>query len=86
LKSQPSISIIPNPADDKIEVIINDKMTGICRIEILNAVGNLVWKTELDCKVKSKIINTSSFKPSIYLVKIIAPDGIFFKSKLIIVR
>lgn len=65
-----SIIIKPNPANDKVEVIINGMDEGVCNIEVKNSLGQLVLFFQMNCKDGNKIIDVSKLTPGVYTIKI----------------
>ena len=82
----PLISVIPNPADSKIDIQINKELEGICKIEISNTIGSVVYSEVRNCKEKSFSINTSFLAQGIYSVKVVAGSLPTNFVKLIIAR
>ena len=84
--SKPLISIIPNPADKNIAIVLNEIYIGICRIEIMNSLGEIMLKAEKNCKEKTMNINTAMLKPGVYSVKVLLPESASSVIKLVIAR
>jgi len=80
------ISIVPNPADDKVNIILTGTQNGICKIEISNALGKVILKDEINCKEKSHSINTHNFVSGVYFVKVQLENSTYKIAKLIIER
>lgn len=64
------VAIIPNPASDIMTLTLNDNSTLIA-VNIYDSIGRLVLKD-----VDSTVIDISSFKSGIYLVKVETDQGI----------
>jgi hypothetical protein len=62
------IRIIPNPANQKVEIRIGYEMNSICFITMIDHIGRVVLTDSFDCKVKSKELDTSSIPNGIYTV------------------
>lgn len=86
LISQSEIKIIPNPADQKITIVLKNATLGICKIEILNALGSLVLSDQMNCKEKNHDIDTKKFKPGVYTLKVYGSSFSTQMTKLVISR
>jgi hypothetical protein len=82
----PEITIIPNPAMNKISIELSDRFSGVCRVQIINALGSDVLSEYRNCNQKSISVNTSSLLPGVYTVKVQILENLTGISKLIIVR
>jgi len=71
LKSEPEISLYPNPASDQLNIISN---YNIKRIKVLNFVGQIILKIEINKKALS--INTSAYKSGVYIFQIETDNGV----------
>ena len=80
------IRIQPNPAIDEIGIILTGKLEGMCRIELLDAVGRIVLTNKMNCKDKSKTIDISTLKQGMYSVKVNMNATKFVVQKLSIIR
>jgi len=86
VKTTPLIAVNPNPADNKIEIQINKDLDGICKIEIANSLGSIVYSEIRNCKEKSFSIQTSFLTPGIYAVKVVVGSVATDVVKLVIAR
>jgi len=77
--------LIPNPANEKVEIRIQKLFTGICKVVIYDAMNSLKLEKEIDCSAKSHFINTALLSPGTYFVKLITEQGHTIK-KLVIIR
>ena len=82
----PELTIIPNPAQNKISIVLSDKFSGVCKIQIINSLGSDVLNEYRNCNQKSISVNTSSLLPGVYTVKVQIEENFEGISKLIIVR
>lgn len=64
------IFVYPNPAKDLINVVLPENNSKICRIEIMNINGMVVYENEILHHDKLAKINTENFIPGIYLIRI----------------
>lgn len=80
-----TVRIIPNPADDVVEIIINSSK-GICRIEIMNVTGEVVKQGEYNCIEPKHLLSTKDFSSGIYFVKVWIDNFYIDTVKLAIVR
>jgi hypothetical protein len=67
---EPTILVKPNPANDKIDIVLNGKFEGICQIQIINALNKIVVNEKMNCAEKVMSINVSSLAQGLYSVKI----------------
>ncbi len=79
------LTIIPNPAQNKISIVLSDKFSGVCKIQIINALGSDVLSEQRNYNQKSISVNTSSLLPGVYTVKVLIEENYTGISKLIIV-
>ncbi len=69
-----NISIYPNPANNKVNIISNEIIKDI---EVLNFLGQVLLNTEVnDTQI---IINTSDYQPGVYIFKINAVNSTLIK-------
>lgn len=78
--------IQPNPARDQIEVTLTGKLEGMCRIELLDALGQMVIAEKMNCKDQTKTINISTLKQGMYSVKVYMNTTTLLVQKLSIIR
>ncbi|MBV6454529.1 MAG: hypothetical protein FNNCIFGK_01785 [Bacteroidia bacterium] len=82
-----SIIIKPNPANDKVEVLLNgDFGDGLCKIEIRNSIGETVMVIEMNCKEKRKIIELNKLTQGVYSININANNILQSITKLVIIK
>lgn len=79
------IIVVPNPADDNVTIKLDPSMNGICYIEFNDAFGKLIFSQKLDCKLKSKDIDTSKMSNGIYYLKV-KTDSLSIKKKVAIIH
>jgi hypothetical protein len=79
------ISIIPNPANEQIEIRINGKLEVLCRIAIVNMLGKETVIEQMACEEQSKKVNVRMLKPGVYTVRV-QNNSLIKTSKLIISR
>ncbi|MEP7171156.1 MAG: T9SS type A sorting domain-containing protein, partial [Bacteroidota bacterium] len=80
------ILIIPNPANDIAEIILQGDYEGICKIKVEDIIGRIIKINTFDCKRKRNIISTSGFAPGIYQINVIINNDYIKTAKLVIVR
>ena len=81
------INIIPNPANDKAEIILNGIFEGICKIVLRDALGRIVVQQQFDCKENKHIISLKKYSSGVYSVLVTVNNNEFIKTaKLIITR
>jgi hypothetical protein len=81
-----SIKIIPNPANEKIEIILLGEYEGMCNLVLRNAIGEEIYNGSLDCKKKSTHIDISDFSSGVYYVQVYVNQLPLQFEKLVIVR
>jgi hypothetical protein len=77
------IKIIPNPAQNEIEIMFEEETKAICFIRITNMLGQELIIKSFDCSRESNVIDVSSLKNGIYTVSLQVND-LFEVQKLII--
>ncbi|MEP7170119.1 MAG: T9SS type A sorting domain-containing protein [Bacteroidota bacterium] len=82
----PQILIIPNPANDKIEIILKGKYEGLCCITVSDALGKSQIEKTFNCIDKSYILNVKRLSPAAYFVHVKVNDNSEAYGKIIIVR
>ncbi len=81
-----NVTIRPNPANDKLVVTLNQKYSGICKIEIINSLGSIALSEQHTCKEKNIDLNIINLKQGVYSVKILLGENIIHVAKLVISR
>jgi hypothetical protein len=81
-----SITIVPNPAWNNAEIIFEGKYEGFCYLKLINMLGTTVLEKQVDCTLKSHVIDTRSFSPGIYVVKLYFDQSAPVMNKLIIAK
>jgi hypothetical protein len=81
-----SIIVKPNPASDKVEVKLVGKFKGICKIEFINVLGEIVLSDEMNCNETLKSINVSFLPQSIYTIKVYINNQVSLINKVAIIR
>jgi hypothetical protein len=79
IKEDVTVSIVPNPASDYINITVNGMENGT--LKMVDILGNIVYK---DAIINSKSIATSNFKTGVYFVTIDAPGSKSISRKVII--
>ncbi len=85
-ESEYNIIIIPNPANNKIEIKLIGLRNGICKIRITDALGSEVLSKKLTCELMNKHIDVSNLKQGVYSINVDVNDNYRMNSKLVIVR
>lgn len=80
------ILIKPNPANDMTDIVLMGDYTGICKINIENMFGQLVYTHDFNCNEKRNRINTSTFVSGMYIVSVYINNNVLKTNKLIIAR
>jgi hypothetical protein len=66
------IIVKPNPATDKIDIVLIGNFEGLCTIEIVNTLNEKNISEQMNCKEKEKTINITSLAQGVYTVKVSA--------------
>jgi hypothetical protein len=85
LHSNP-ISIIPNPANENIEVVLHGKTIGICYVVVSDVHGKTVMSDQFDCANKKHKLNVSHLTPGVYIVYVDTNGENKLFEKLVIIR
>ena len=80
MNQYPNFYILPNPADEAVNIQLNNSKNGT--IKIIDLVGNIVYSDDF---VTYSKVNVSEFKNGIYFVMIEA-EGIKLSSRKLVVR
>jgi hypothetical protein len=80
------VKIIPNPADQTANVILQNNPSGICEIKITDVTNRLVFKKQFDCNEGKYVLNTKLYQPGVYMVHILFNGKYQESLKLIIAR
>jgi hypothetical protein len=87
VENKNSIIIKPNPANDKVEILLNGNFVeGVCKIEISNSIGEVVMIIEMDCKEKRKVIDFNRLSQGVYSINVNANNILHTITKLIIIK
>ncbi|HNU48307.1 MAG TPA: T9SS type A sorting domain-containing protein, partial [Bacteroidia bacterium] len=86
LKTTEGIQIIPNPANDKIEIKLNGINDGICRVQIKNMLNEIVYDDVFDSKKQKHTISVSNLSQGVYSLSVNAVGKKSTINKLIIAR
>ena len=78
--------LIPNPASNYADVVLNKTFEGICKVKITDIYSKVIFEQSFDCGKKQFRINTTGFLNGIYNVQIIINDNAQSLIKLIIVK
>ncbi len=79
-------SIYPNPASDRIRIVVTPKLNGNAAIMLYDASGKIMQQQALNCTkdvLIPKSIDVSKLAAGVYQVKILMPDKTFLAGKFI---
>jgi|GEM_PF-5819123 PKD repeat protein len=76
--AEKAISLYPNPSNGSV-VIKNTGMAGIREVELVNAVGAVVYHQAADSKLRELPLNLQQLAGGIYMVRISTTDGVVVK-------
>jgi hypothetical protein len=82
-QASPSLALLPNPANDRVTVKLMNSESAIVDIEFLDALGQVVFGKKVHQNLE---INTATFIPGLYMVKVSLSDGTTLMNKLVINR
>jgi hypothetical protein len=81
-----NIIVKPNPATDKIDIVLIGKFEGICNVEIVNTLNIIVFKQTKPCSEKYQTIDVSKLSQGIYTVKVSVTDGTTLIAKIAVIK
>ena len=70
-----SFKVFPNPMANELNILVNDNKD-MLSLEIINAIGDVVYKNKLTDKL---IISTENFASGIYIIKLMNYDKVIYK-------
>jgi hypothetical protein len=85
-KTPNEADLFPNPARNYVDMVLNNTLDGICKIEITDTYSRLIYQQSFDCCKKQYRINTAGFLNGMYNVHIIINDNAQRVIKLTIVK
>ena len=80
--SKPSFSLYPNPASEKVRVVLNNQHHGQVNLHVMNALSQTVYSEQLKSSIHELVID--QLPRGFYFVKIETNSGTSFSRKLII--
>ncbi|MBL7925751.1 MAG: T9SS type A sorting domain-containing protein [Bacteroidia bacterium] len=80
------IRVVPNPTSENADLIIDNSFNGICRLKIIDAIGNVVFEKQLDCSVKKHKLDLHQFVSGIYFIQVDLEGKTKSVSKFAIIR
>jgi len=81
-----NFQLYPNPANDNVEIRLNNNKEIISHIVLINNLGNIVLNQQSGEKQTTYQLNTSQLPSGLYLVKVTATIGKTYSNKLMIVK
>lgn len=78
----PGFSVFPDPFKDKVTIKIH-KNRLYSEIEIFDQLGQAQYKSPLPPDKNQLDIDTSQWKPGVYIVKVILDEGILVTEKIV---
>jgi len=81
-----NLQLYPNPANDNVEIRLNNNKEFISHIVLINNLGNIVLNQQSGEKQTTYQLNTSQLPSGLYLVKVTATIGKTYSNKLMIVK
>lgn len=80
------VALIPNPADETTQIILNKKQDGICTVNITDVYSKVVYRNEFDCKQQQLLVSTKELVQGVYHVRVSINGNYIKTAKLIIAR
>jgi hypothetical protein len=71
------VSTYPNPADNRLNITVNENLKGTVRIVLSDLLGNSVYTADLPAAISGSVypINISEFREGLYMLRISAENG-----------
>ena len=86
LLQKKTISVIPNPANEEVSIVLHDAYDGICNIIINDAYGKIVIRDQFNCSGKNHLLKVAHLSPGIYTVYVNTNGKNELFEKLVIIR
>lgn len=80
------VSIVPNPANERAEIILKGTCEGICDIELIDVLGRKVMQQSFNCKEQRHSMKLDKLSIGIYSVFVTINKELIRTTKLIIAR
>jgi hypothetical protein len=65
-----SIKVIPNPAINNVEIILDGNYEGLCYLKLRNALGEIQIEESFDCVKKKHSLDLHHIVPGMYFVEV----------------
>lgn len=78
--------VVPNPANESVEIRLQNVTEGICRIRLINSLGKIILAREFNCSDTTIQLDISKFPPGMYVVEVLLPEHLYKNTKLVIFR
>lgn len=79
--SSPTVEVSPNPFDESLLVQIDDLLTGVADLTIYDMMGRVLYNQK--CTDGSLTIDARSFRPGIYIVRLMQGDDQLYTERFI---
>ncbi len=80
------VKLIPNPANDKLNVILESNATGVCKVTLENSISQILITEVFNCKEKIHSMDISIIPAGVYTVKVDFEESKTKIIKLVIAR
>ena len=67
--SRIGVDIFPNPNNGTFEVVINGELHGDVNVFVTDAIGNIVWKANVDQELR-KVVDISAWSHGVYFLHV----------------
>ena len=80
------VTIIPNPAGNQFEIILNSNQEGICKVIIRNSKKQLIYNNKFPCDENSLQVSSDNWAPGVYMISVLIDNSFTEIQKLVIVK
>ena len=80
-----NIKVYPNPAYDKLYIMLDGTMDGMTKIEMFDLTGKLIYNTSINAAIKLQTLNINTINKGIYNLRITTTNKTY-NQKLVIIR
>ena len=82
-ETEENIAMYPNPVTDILNIELTTARTTTYKVEILNAIGQVIQEEEITLKESKAIIKTDNLPIGIYLIKVFNANDLMLTKKII---
>ncbi len=85
-KIKPEVDVIPNPADQYVNIILKSNVQGICNVKLIDVMGKTVKEERFNCDQQIFKLHTGNYLPGTYQVVVDINGEYKTSTKLVIIR